>query len=164
MYYEQQYQAVLQRIQNLDTFKLHKIVPTGDRVEIADGLEVSPSAIAQSLILRPDAAATTAMEISVQIFEWGRHVARAQRVWEMRERELRSFKARQIVDAKKENPKLALAAIEAAYRILPEYEKRSVLLEEASESHNSAVAVLDGYRALRDILKASLKNPSGLDV
>lgn len=146
----------IQRLQNIEPFNVYSVSDAGD---VAPWYEVD-GAIVQSLVVYPQDLPTQVSAISAQIMHWGRLTSQCKRVWEIEERLFRVWKAQQFLrltmppkdaDGWK---KPTVAATEATYRTDPDYNRLYNAVERAEEAYNSAMAVLDGFRAKRDMLRA----------
>lgn len=144
------YDAAVHRVQNLSPFNIQTLDDAGEPV---DWWEVQPKDLAPQVVVNPATLGDDVSILPVQILEWSRHVARTQRVWEIRERRLRVWKARAIVAGKEENSKAPISLLESAYRTLPEYEKLASEVDRAAEAHNCATAMLDALKAKRDMMR-----------
>lgn len=115
------------------------------------------SALADLLAIRHDRIAQDVQAISVQIAEWGRLAALARKHWQEAERAYRVFRDRIIVEQstpqgdgwKKPTDKI----IEATYRTNPDYARAYQAIEMAEEQYNACVAVCDGLRAKKDMMR-----------
>lgn len=116
--------------------------------------------IVQELVVREIDLTTQVQAIAGQIAFWARMVAQTKRVWEIRERELRKWKAAkyfEVVKAAEKKP--TEAKIAAEIRLMDGYEEKYTLVEAAEEAHNAAAGILDGFKAKRDQLRAHAYRP-----
>jgi hypothetical protein len=148
------YDECVHRLQNLPSFTLSTIQEDGS---IVPWWTVNPADLVPTLILRHARLHEDIQQIGVQIFEWARHVALAQRVWEIRERRLRVWKAEAFAAAKEKDPKAAKYMVEEAYRQLPDYENLCSEVDKAAEVHQCAQGVLDALKAKRDMLRSFVR-------
>ena len=157
--------AAIQKFQNLPSFNIYTFQ---ENVPVP-WYEVRPAEVAQELVIREISVEEDAYKVAAQVLEWGRLVALAQRVWEVQQRRLRTWKAHIWVkimeDFEKEekDPKTGKPIakkkptekhIEALYRVNPEYEVWNREIERAAEALNSAQTALDAFKAKRDMLRA----------
>ncbi len=146
----------ISRFQNVQPFNVYAITSNGD---VEPWYEVTDSIVGE-LVLREEDLSTQVQSITAQIQFWGRLEAQSRRVWEVEERKYRQWRATQYLvsitppvdDAKWKKP--SEKAIEAMYRSHPEYEGLQVKIERAEEAYNATRAVLEGFRAKRDMLKS----------
>jgi hypothetical protein len=120
------------------------------------------------MISEVDLAAQVA-RVSGEITHWGIMEARARKAWQRGEMEYRVW--REVLTAKLLTPpvdpatklpardwkKPTEAAIEANYRSNPEYSGHQRRLHDLEESFNAAHAVLEGFRAKKEMLRASVR-------
>jgi len=150
--------SIIARLQNLHAFNVYQIQPDGS---VAPWFEVT-GGIVKDLILHEDKLAEQVQTISAQIMHWGRLVGQAKRVWEITERQYRIWRDRTVlalldpVTKPKDWKKPTQAQVDATVRSQPEYTDHYVAQERAEEAYNAAMAVLDGFRAKRDMIKASV--------
>ena len=154
--------AAVQRLQSLPRFHLQSIDDSGRPVAHWD---VSPVDLAPEIITSVHSYEIDLETVGALVVEWGVRVARAQRVWEIRERHLRTWKARKTLELKEltdeegKPKKLTQAQIEATYRLDEAYETLNQEVEKAAEAHQCALAVLEAVRAKVQTLRSlSQKN------
>ena len=151
---------IIARLQNLHPFNIYQVSPaTG---EVAPWFEVT-GGIVQDLVLRDDRLHEQVQTIAAQVMHWGRLAAQAKRVWEITERHYRIWRDRTVLtlldpatkpaDWKKPTEK----QVDGTIRILPEYTTHYQEQERAEEAYNAAMAILDGFRAKRDMIKAAVQ-------
>ncbi len=148
--------AIIHALQNLPTFNIFAITDevTG---ETAPWYEVNGPDIADELVIRESRLAQDIMLVSVRIMEWGRLSARAQRIWEIEQRRERKWKANLIAGKVAAGEKLTEKAMEAIYRAEPKYDEWKSRVVRAAEAVNASQAVLDGFRAKKEMLKAAVR-------
>lgn len=128
-------------------------------------LTVSAQIVETTMISEVDLAAQVA-RVSGEITHWGIMEARARKAWQRGEMEYRVW--REVLTVKlltppvdpaklKEWKKPTEAAIEANYRSNPEYPVHQRRLHDLEESFNAAHAVLEGFRAKKEMLRASVR-------
>lgn len=111
-------------------------------------------------------------QVVPQILDWGRLVALQKRVWTLREREYRTWKARQelaIRSAGKDSKdgwgtggKVSADQVEAIYRTSPDYAVVSRAVEEAEEAYLFADVVYRAMKTKADVLMADVRRvPDG---
>lgn len=144
----------VQRLQNIEPFDIYAVRPDGT---VAPWYTVTGD-IARDIVIREDALAAQVEAVAAQVMHWGRHAALAKRVWEIEEREYRVWKAQRYLETLKnaEGKKPTEAFIEATYRTHPEYGPRATRVERAEEAFNAAQAILEAFKAKRDMLKAAV--------
>ncbi len=145
---------LVQKFQNMPPIQIDAIMEGGD---IHGWFTVNPSDIIPSLVISQDTMAEAA-GTAAEILYWGRLVAHCQRVWEIRQRNLRTWKAERylsevdLAESKKEK-KPSDKLIEAKYRVHPEYNNINHLTEKAGESFSGVQCILDAFKAKRDLLR-----------
>lgn len=157
------YDAIVQRLQNIEPFLLHKIDPQGNAVP---HMQVTGQALVGDLVINAHTLRDQIDSIAAQILYWGRLVATQKRVWELRERQYRRWRSTIELKCLKEGvpglEKTTAAAIETYYRTLPEYDAFQNAIEEAEEVFNIASAAYEGFREKARMLKADVwKAPDG---
>lgn len=145
---------IIQALQNLPTFSIYTISNIGTPIP---WMEVSGVDIANELVIREHTLATQIQSIGIKIMEWGRLVARCQRVLDIQNRLYRSWKANLIKEKIEAGDKLTEKAMEAIYRSNEKYDTWNESIEEYAENLACAQAVLDGFRAKKDALRFSVR-------
>lgn len=146
------------RLQNLHPFNIYQVKPDGS---IEPWFEVT-GGIVKDLVLHEDKLGEQVQTISAQIMHWGRLVGQAKRVWEITERQYRIWRDRTVLTlldpATKPDgwKKPTQAQVDSTIRTQPEYVEHYVAQERAEEAYNGAMAVLDGFRAKRDMIKSAV--------
>lgn len=146
------------RLQNLPTFNIYKINPDGS---IGPWFEVTGGVVAD-LVLREDRLTEQVQVIGAQIMHWGRLVSQAKRVWEITERQYRIWRDRVALTMldpgtkPKDWKKPTQAQVDATIRARTEYNQHYIAQERAEEAYNASLAILDGFRAKRDMLKGAV--------
>lgn len=153
------FDAIVQRLQNLAPFNVYQITPDGT---MAPWYEV-PGEIIKDVVIHAEGLATQVQVVAGQVAHWGRITAQAKRVWEAEERKYRVWKARQYLESvdPKRKPngwkKPTEKAIEAGYRLHPDYEALQLAIERAEEAYNSAQTLLDAFKAKQFALTSAVK-------
>lgn len=147
------------RFQNIRPFNIYTI---DDQGNVGPWFEVT-SDVVQELVIQIHDLQTQVQTISVQIQFWGRMESQAKRVWQIEERNYRRWRDAQILALSQppDDPELAKGwkkptekRIEASYRQMPEYDHYWIAVERAEEAFNGAHAILEGFRAKKDMLRA----------
>jgi len=147
----------IHRLQNLEPFNIYAVDALG---RVSPWYEVTGE-IVRDLVIHPAALRVQVETISAQIQHWGRMAAQCKRVWEIEERDFRIWKAEEYVKLAT-NPgdsnwkKPSDTFIDSEIRTRPEYRDWYVRVERAEEAFNAAMAIVDGFRAKRDMLKAAV--------
>lgn len=146
--------AYIQVLQNLPSFEIYAIDSEGNPIP---WLTVNGADLAQELVIREHSLAIQVQTVALKVMEWGRLVARCQRILDIENRFYRTWKAK-LVEAKiQSGEKLTEKAMEAIYRSAPEYDAWNVKIERAQEALSSAQAVLDGFRSKSLMLRSSIR-------
>lgn len=147
------------RLQNVRSFNIFSI---GKKGEVAPWYEVGPEVV-RELVLSPHNLDFQVQAISAQIQFWGRMEAQSKRVWEIEERAYRHWRDARILEmatpptdaaAAKSWKKPTEKHIEATYRQDPAYHKFWTASERAEEAFNACHAILEGFRAKKDMMRA----------
>ncbi len=153
-----QYQldAIIARLQAMPAFNIHSV--DAETAAHRPWWNVT-SGIVQDLVVREEYLRDQVQALPAQIAFWGRMTALTRRVWEIEEREYRHWRDGEVLKLStppKDDPKWKKPTektIEATYRSHREYKKWSIRVERAEEAFNSAQAILDGFKAKRDMLR-----------
>lgn len=147
------------RLQNMRPFNIYNIDSKG---EVAPWFEVT-SEVVKELVIQTYDLGTQVQAISAQIQFWGRMESQCKRVWEIEERNYRRWRDAQYL-ALSQPPNDPIEArdwkkptekkIEALYRQMPEYDQHWTAVERAEEAFNGAHAILEGFRAKKDMLRS----------
>ena len=147
--------AIVSRLQVLPSFGISGVSATG-QIEFSFNIEMG--IVVQELLSQMDVM-TQAQLIPAQITNWGRLAAQAKRIWEISEREYRIWRDTLYVElatppegGKKPTEKL----IDSTIRKHPEYAFHYTRMETYEEVYNSCTAILDGWRAKKDMFKTGL--------
>jgi len=151
----QELDSFIARLQGIPSFNINMIVDDGLRVTpwYEVGREIWRDLVIDELTIRDQLE-----KIAAQIQQWGRLSATARRVWQMQERGYRAWRSAFLL--REMNPqgqpegwkKPTKEQVEAMYRVDPEYHSWQVLVEEAEEAFNAAEALLQAFRAKKDVL------------
>lgn len=147
------------RLQNMRPFNIFTIDLKG---QVGPWYEVT-SEIVRDLVIHDYDLATQVQTISAQIQFWGRMEAQCKRVWQIEERNYRRWRDAQVVRLARP-PDDAVEAkgwkkptdkqIEATYRQMPAYHRYWDSVERAEEAFNASHAILEGFRAKKDMLRS----------
>lgn len=159
------------RFENMPNFNIHAVSQDGMRA--SPWYEVQATAIVRELVLDEINLGGQVQIITGEIQKWGRLLAQARRVWQLREREYRAWRSQFFLDSlkwptpdkedelpagwtktAKGDPKPPTKeAVEALYRVHVDYAKHQVAIEQAEESYNAVDAVYEAFKAKRDMLR-----------
>ena len=149
---------IVSRLQCIHSFNVWEVNPNG---EIGPWLEVTRGII-KELVLYEDTLAEQVQLVAAQIMYWGRVSSQAKRVWEVTEREYRQWRDKTALEYlapevppdgwKRPTEKI----VDCTIRTLPGYRMHYEAMERAEEAYNSALAVLDGFRAKKDVVRATV--------
>lgn len=143
------------RFQNIPSFNIHALG--------ADGLQAVPwyevtAEIVRDLVINELTIPMQVATIAADIQKWGRLAALAKRIWELEERAYRSWRSASMLKSldPTDKPdgwkKPTTDAVEAMYRADPDYAKYQVRVERAEEAYNATEALLQAFRAKKDML------------
>ena len=161
------------RMENIPSFNIHSV--SADGMESNPWYEVKSSSIVRDLVLDEVNLGHQVQIITGEIQKWGRLLSQCKRVWELSERNYRTWRSRFVLDqmqppagtgkgvyedkdgwtltAKGEPKSPTKETVEALYRVHSEYQQQQVLIERAEESYNATNAVYEAFKAKRDMLK-----------
>lgn len=148
----------ISRLQNIPSFNIHQVTATGE----TEPWFLVTGGIVKDLILHEDTLAEQVQTIPAQIMHWGRLVGQCKRVWEIAERKYRIWRDTTSLGMLEPTTKPAKwkkptgAQVDSTIRTQPEYIVHYTEMERAEEAYNAAMAVLDGFRAKRDMIKAAV--------
>lgn len=147
---------------HFSAFNILEIKDNGADVDFNRGLNVDASILPQ-LAINEANLRMEIIQLPSTIAFWTRMVARARRVWEILERDYRSWRS-QITLQLLEKPADATASwkkptkdqVDATYRINPTYKLYYMKIEAAEEAYNAAVGILEAFKAKKELLKLSV--------
>ncbi len=147
------------RLQAMPSFNIYQVMPDGS---VAPWYEVTGPMCVPDLVIRQANLEDQVAAISAQITHWGRMTAQAQRVWEIEDRFYRVWRDRKCIelmtpDGDKDWKKPTGEQLERLYRTDAEYAIVYARVERAHEAMESAKAVLDGFRAKKDMMAATVR-------
>jgi len=149
----------IQRMQNMRPFNVYSVDKSGN---VKPWYEVTANIVSE-LVIQPYDMALQVQTISNQIQFWGQMESQCKRVWQIEERNYRTWRDAKYLEFvrvpddpdeaaawKKPSDKIATAQ----YRQLPEYHKKWEAVERAEEAFNASHNILEGFRAKKDMLKS----------
>jgi len=149
---------IIARIQNMHPFNIWQVKPDGS---IEPWYEVT-GAIVRELVIDENNLGEQVQIVGAQIGQWHRYASLCKRVWEITERHYRVWRdtttlelldpQNKPADWKKPTEKIVSATI----RTLPEYTKHYEAQERAEEAYNSALGILEGFKAKKEIMRATV--------
>jgi len=146
--------AIIQRLQNLPKWNIYRVLVDGTT---QPWYEVD-GRICADLVIREDQLVAQIEQLPIHILQWGRLTAQAKRVWEIAERHYRVWRdsrslqiMEEAVGAGEKRPTKEF--VDQTVRADPEYTKYYIEQERAEEAYNAASAVLEGFRAKKDLLR-----------
>ena len=153
------------RLQNMHPFNIYQVTEEGDA---KPWWEVTGAEIVPQVVLNENDLTEQVQTISAQIMHWGRLVSQCKRVWEIEERKYRIWRdsySLELLKAGEEDKtkKMTKEVRDMTVRQHPEYTAYYIKTERAEEAYNAASAILDGFRAKKDAIKAAVyrSNESG---
>lgn len=152
------FDAIIQRLQNVLPWNIYWVTPTGD---VEPWFEVT-GGIAEELVLYETSLQEQVQVIGGKIMDWGRYAAQARRVWQIEERKYRIWRDKTVLSlldpvTKPDGWKRPTEKqTDCIIRNDPEYIRHYQNTERAEEAYNCTVAVLDGFRAQKDMMKAAI--------
>ena len=154
--------AIISRLQNMHAWNVYEVLTDENKAEVKPWYEVT-GGIVNDLVIKDANLQEQVQALPGQIMQWGRLAAQCKRVWEIVERQYRIWRDTKMLgllsppdpkpkDWKKPTEKLA----EATMRSDPQYKVWYKHQERAEEAYNAAMAVLDGFRAKKELMKAAV--------
>jgi hypothetical protein len=147
--------AVIFRLSSHPPFNIYYV---GDDGMPRPWFEVKPG-ILWELAIQQIGLATQVEAIGAQIMFWGRMVAQAKRVWDVEQRLYRVWRDKRYLDLlgeKEKGKKLTQANLDRLIRSEAVYTEFYRRIERAEEAYNAAGAVLEGFRAKKDLMKTAI--------
>jgi len=154
---EQLLAEYIQRLQNIQPFNIYKI--DDDTGAVAPWFEVTAEVV-HDLVLREQGLGYQVQIIAGEIQKWNRLMAQCQRVWQIEERKYRIWRDGLYLAAIDPDDKPAgwkkppESALAAQARVHPEYGRYYQAIERAEEAYNACKAVVEGFRAKKDMMKS----------
>ena len=148
------FDALVQRIQNLVSFKIFQIDAAGEPIE---WYEVKPAEVVPRLLFSDSEIAVARQTIGAEILEWGRLAAQAYRIFQIQERKFRTWKAKSylaMIEAaeKAEQKKPSDKVLEATYRAHKDYVVMSQAVERAEEAYLTSDMIVNAFKAKERML------------
>lgn len=156
----------LARLQVVPDFDVLAVGPDGNPVP---WYHVPVGAVVGDLALQAGRLREQVALVGSQIAHWGRLAALTRRVWQIRERELRTWEARKTLELldPPSDPELVktwkkptVDQCKATYRVDVEYVQLYSEVERAEEAHNAASAFLEAFKAQKDVMRAHVRRSS----
>jgi len=152
---------LVQRLQNTPAWNIHAIDEATDTDK--PWYKVTGQ-IAKELVIVEAKLEEQVASIAAQIQHWGRLESQARRVWAMTDRKYRMWRDQKILElleppstaAAKDWKKPTEKALEAGYRADAQYAVWQQRIERSEESYNATHAVLEGWRAQKDMLSLAV--------
>ena len=144
------------RFQNIPGVNIRAVVKDGQ--DSAAWYEVKMSDVVADLVVNELTIPSQLMTVSAEIQKWGRLSALTKRVWELEERKYRAWRSEFSLSVMnpatkdKDWKKPTGDTIECMYRVQPEYHSKQAAVEQAEEVFNTAEAILQAFRAKKDVL------------
>jgi len=147
---------IVNRLCNCPDFDIYSVLQTG-RVSETPSHRVVINEVVKEIILNEATLAEDVYSVAAQIMYWGRLAARAQRVYEITERQYRIWRdgKRLLYLEKTDDPKWKKPTkdeTEWKYRTEPEYENFQRKIEETLETYNACKAIYDAFKAKKDVI------------
>ncbi len=143
--------AIIERLSNMHSWNIHEVKNEGMPTA---WYEVVGMSIIPDLVIKEEGLQEQAQAISAQIAHWGRLVAQCKRVVDVVEREYRiwrdTLKMQLIESAEK---KMTDKSLDAAVRAHADYRIWYVRMESVEEAYNATQAVLEGFKAKKDMMR-----------
>ena len=148
--------AILHRLARVPSFPIYDLLDNG---EVVPEYELPTSRVIDELVLREENLVEQIGVIPAEIMNWGRMVAKAKRIWEVEERNYRIWRDTlylELVRTDSGQKKPTEAFITSTIRSTIEYRHWYDRIERAEESYNSLLAILDGWRAKKDLVRTAV--------
>lgn len=143
---------ITMRLTRMDSFNVYAIVDG----EVEPWYEVTGDIVRELVIVEQDMARQV-QAIGGQIAHWGRHAARCERILAIEERKYRRWRSEEYLERRKGKPRPTEKEIEAGYRTHADYARYQSAIERAKEAVASSRAIVEGFKAKRDMLRATVR-------
>ncbi len=150
---------IIQQLQNLHPWNIQENLDDGT---VQDWFAVTGPGIVPDLVIREDTLHEQVQLIASQIMYWGRMLAKTKLIWEIAERKYRVWRDDMALTLT--NPegrpegwkKPTDKTVERLARTHPEYTAWYETTEKAEEAYNSTQAVLEGFKAKKEVMKMAV--------
>ncbi len=150
----------VQRLAHLPSFNVYAI--TKDGADCEPWYEVNPQEVLNDLVIREQGLGAQLQLLGAEIMKWRRYEALCHRVYLIEERKYRIWRDTLYIknitpppdpEEAKGWKKPTEKALEAMYRSHPDYSSFQIKSERAEDAMRGCLAVVDGLKAKRDMLK-----------
>jgi hypothetical protein len=154
------FDAIMQRLQAVSPFNLNYVSPNG---EALPWWEIDSNLLLEDLVLSDLDLDGQVQTLALRIAFWGRLCAQAKRIWEIKERKYRIWKAKWYILYREDETKHTEKEIDSLIRVRPEYISLYNDVEKAEEVYNILTAVVEAWRVKKDIVKTAVYRRSTED-
>jgi hypothetical protein len=148
------FDSIVQRLQYLGSFNLHQVTIEGNTVP---WWEINSNMLIEDLVLSDLDLDGQIQTLTLRVAFWGRMAAQAERVWQVKEREYRIWKAKWYIFYRSQKEvKYTEKEIDSLIRTNDDYSKLYNEVERAEEAYNILIAVVEAWRVKKDIVKTAV--------
>jgi hypothetical protein len=145
------YNAIIQRLQNIASINIYNINSDGST---SPWWEVNGSYIMKEVIIDESNLQEEVQSISAKIAHWGRYCSQCKRIWDIKSREYRIWKAQQYLKYRNMEGKHTEKEIDSLIRVDPIYSNYYQEIERAEETYNTLLNVVQALLAKKEIIKS----------
>lgn len=141
---------LIQRLQNIPEFNIYTINKDGTCSPwyVVSGKEIIPDILIMDYNLKQQV-----QTVSGTISHWGRLSSQAKRVWDIKAREYRIWKAQKYLEFRQDGEKHTEKEIDALIRTSSGYNEKYIEVERAEEAYNSTVVIVQAWQAKKALMK-----------
>jgi len=147
------FDAIVQRLQNIAPFNIHKINEDGTT---EPWFKITGPLIIKDLIVAEDALAEQLQTVSGRIAYWGRLVAQTKRVWDIKSREYRVWRSTMYLMYRNDGEKHTEKELDSLIRTQPAYPILYAAVETAEEAYNATLAILNGWKSKQKVMESTV--------
>jgi hypothetical protein len=145
------YNVLVQRLQNISSFNIYTINLDGT---VSPWWEVTGAHIIKEVFIDESNLQEEVQTISAKIGHWGRYCAQCKRVWDIKAREYRIWKAQQYLKYRNTGEKHTEKEIDSLIRVDPFYSNYYLEVERAEEAYNTISYVVQALMSKKEIIKS----------
>lgn len=141
---------IVQRLQNIPPFNIYKIKNDGtcEPWYKVSGKEIIPDILIMDYNLKQQV-----QTVSGTISHWGRLSSQAKRVWDIKAREYRVWRAKKYLGFRQDGEKHTEKEIDALIRTSEGYNELYNEVERAEEAYYSTVIIVQAWQAKKALMK-----------
>lgn len=141
---------IIQRLQNIPPFNIYQINPDGS---CNPWYEVIGKDVVAELLISDFNIKEQVQSVSAIIGHWGRLRSQAKRVWDIKAREYRIWKATKYLEFRQDEEKHTEKEIDALIRTSVGYNQMYTEVERAEEAYESTSIIVQAWQAKKAMMK-----------